>query len=255
MYAAPLSAIVTVLLLSVILFYVGGVRIAHYQMVRSPESKSDGIGPLEGALLGLLALLLSFTFGMAGSRYDARRALIVQESNDIGTVILRADLYPEPIRTQLKRDLQDYVEKRIFYFEASESDAIDQARLEAEKISKKLRNEIIFQSKESPNIVRDNQMISALNALIDIVNSRDAARLAVVPSSITFLLIALTLLGSFIVGYSKKTKKHDWIIVSLYSAMTVMTIYTILDLDRPRRGFIQTRGPHEKIKELRTYFQ
>jgi hypothetical protein len=254
MYTTPLSIIVSFLLLGVILFYLAGVRIGHYRLIHSPESKADGIGSLEGALLGLLALLLSFTFGMAGSRYDARRTLIVQESNDIGTVILRADLYSDSVRAQLKQDLQKYVEKRIVYFEAVEDEAINQARIEAEKISSGLWKKVITLSKESPNVVRDNQMISALNAMIDIVNSRDASRLAIVPNTITYLLFALTLFGSFIIGYSRKTKKHDWIIVALYSLMTVMTLYTILDLDRPRRGFIQTQGPHEKIKELRNYF-
>ena len=82
-YSTPLSLIVILLFVSIFIFYLLGVKISNYKKIHNPESKAGGIGPLEGALLGLLSLLLSFTFGMSASRYDARRSLIVQESNDI----------------------------------------------------------------------------------------------------------------------------------------------------------------------------
>jgi hypothetical protein len=36
-----------------------------------------------GSLLGLLALLLSFTFAMSAARYDARRQLVVKDANQL----------------------------------------------------------------------------------------------------------------------------------------------------------------------------
>jgi surface polysaccharide O-acyltransferase-like enzyme len=98
-------------------------------------------------------------------------------------------------------------------------------------------------------------MIPALNDMIDVVTSRDSARLARVPDPIFWLLIILTLLGSLIIGYSKKEKKNDWIVLSIYSLMTVITIYTIIDLDRPRQGIIKTDTAHQKIIELRNLFR
>ena len=216
--------------------------------------KQKALAPLEGALLGLLSLLLSFTFGMSASRYDARKALIVKEANNIGTVILRSDMYADSIRTQFRKELQEYVEARIAYYEADGDKAINEQLAKAEAISATVWKRAASLAKESPNVVRDNQMISALNEMIDIVTSRDAGRQATVPDLIIYLLISLTVLGSFIVGYSKKEKKNDWIIFTLYTLMTVMTIYTILDLDQSRRGLIQTGTPHEKIIELRNYF-
>jgi hypothetical protein len=253
-YRLPLLLIVFIVFASILLFYFAGVKIADYKRLHNPESKAEGIGPLEGALLGLLSLLLSFTFGMSASRFDARRSLIVHEANDIGTVILRADMYPDTARTLFRKDLQEYVETRIAYYASTDDNVIHHALLSAEKISGAIWERSVQLSKKSPDFVRDNQMIPAINAMMDIVISRDASRLAKVPGLITFLLITLTIMGGFIVGYSKKTKKNDWIILALYSLMTVMTIYTILDLDRPRRGNIQTADPHKKINELRNYF-
>ena len=254
LYKIPSLLIVFILFISIFLFYFLGAKTGNYKKLHTPEAKAAGIGPMEGALLGLLSLLLSFTFGISASRFDTRRTLIVQEANDIGTVILRSDMYTDTVRTQFRKDLQEYVETRIAYYNGLHDKAIDQARANAEVISARIWKRAASLVKSDPLFVRDNQMIPAINQMIDIVASRDAARLATVPDLIIYLLITLTLLGSFIVGYGKKEKKNDWIILTLYSVMTVMTIYTILDLDQPRVGIIQTSVPHEKINELRNYF-
>lgn len=254
LYSMASWLISAILFICIFLFYLIGTKAGKYKKLHNPEAKAEGIGPLEGALLGLLSLLLSFTFGISASRFDNRRALIVQEANDIGTVILRSDLYTDSIRTGFLKDLKDYVEIRIVYYDALTDKEIDQARAKAEIISAHIWERAASLLKTDPLFVRDNQMIPAINQMIDIVNSRDAARLATVPDLIIYLLIILTLSGSFILGYGKKEKKKDWIILTLYAIMVVMTIYTILDLDRPRRGIIQTGIPHQKINELRNYF-
>ena len=254
LYRMPLPLIVFVLFTGIFLLYFSGATLGKYKKLNNPEAKAEGIGPLEGALLGLLSLLLSFTFSMSASRYDARRALIVKEANDIGTVILRSDLYADSLRTQFRKDLQEYAEARIAYYEAATNKIISQELTKAGVISGRIWERATIISKKSPEVVRDNQMLPAVNEMIDIVTSRDASRLATVPEPIIYLLIILTLLGSFIVGYGKKEKKNDWIIITLYSVMTVLTIYTILDLDRPNRGNIKTDTPHKKMNELRSFF-
>jgi len=88
----PTIIIAISLFIGIFLFYLAGVRLGNYQKKYNPDAKAEGVGPLEGALLGLLALLLSFTFGMSASRYDTRRSLLIKEANDIGTVVLRSDM-------------------------------------------------------------------------------------------------------------------------------------------------------------------
>jgi len=255
LYTEPLPFVVSVLFIAILLFYYLGVKIGNYKKLHAPQTKAEGIGPLEGALLGLLALLLSFTFGMSANRFDVRRALITQESTDISAVILFSDMYPDSIRAQFRKDMMDYVEERIAYYNIKDDAPIDQSRLDAKKISASIWKRAVLLSKTSPEFVRDNQMIPAINAMQDIVEFRDAARLATVPDLIIYLLFGLTAFGGFIVGYGKKEKKSDWIVLALYSVMTVLTIYTILDLDRPRSGIIRTVVAHAKIDELRNYFK
>ena len=58
-----------------------------------------------GALLALMGLVLAFTYLFSLSRIDMRKQALVQEANAIGTAFLRADLLPEPGRTELRARL------------------------------------------------------------------------------------------------------------------------------------------------------
>jgi hypothetical protein len=75
---------------------VAGIELGRRIRVRRREEKfSSGLGVIDGAVFGLMALLFSFSFSGAVSRFDARRELIVQETNAISTAWLRVDLLPE----------------------------------------------------------------------------------------------------------------------------------------------------------------
>ena len=80
---------------------------------------SDSFKTLEGAVLGLLSLLLGFSFAMAVSRYDARKQLELDEANAIGTTWLRTSALEEPIRTQSRGVLRQYVPIRLQFFTAA----------------------------------------------------------------------------------------------------------------------------------------
>ena len=70
--------------------------------VRAEGRGSSNLTTLESAMLGLLALMIAFTFSMALSRFEARRDAVMKEANSIGTTALRARLLPEPHRTETR---------------------------------------------------------------------------------------------------------------------------------------------------------
>ena len=252
LYNTPSYIIAFLLLFFILLIYVLGTSIGYRQKIKNPEAKADGIGPLESALLGLFALLLSFTFSQTASRYDKRINLAVTEVSDIGTVIFRTDLYPDSIRTTIRKNLKLYVEARIAYNNAGQNKKrIDQTLAEAEEISGRIWQTVVKEFKSTNLVMPHSVMIPALNSMIDVVTSREAARTSRVPDLIMWLLIILNLLGSFTIGYSKNVKKRDWIILTVYTVMTVATIFTILDMDRPSRGIITTKEWSDKILDLR----
>ena len=83
---------------------VGLSELAWRMGVASSRKKSDAdkdSGTVRSAVLALLGLLLGFSFAIAGARHEARRELLVEEANSIGTTARRAQLLPEPHATNV----------------------------------------------------------------------------------------------------------------------------------------------------------
>ena len=252
--SAPL--LVVILFVGIMLLYFLGLRTMEYKKKRDSSYTADGVGPLEGAVLGLLSLLLAFTFNQSASHYDERRDLVVGESNDIGTALFRSALYPDTLKLAFRNDFKDYIMARIAYYDAgTDEDKILASLQEADDISTRIWQRASSISQLPGDPTRSMQMIPAINNMIDAMSKREEARKKHVPESILWLLFLLCLTGSFIVGYASKSRKIDYVILCTYSLMTVMTIYFILDLDRPRRGIITTSSAHENIHSLLNYFQ
>ena len=242
------------LIISVFLFV--GILVMDYLGFRAKIKKNtegnEGLGAMEGALLGLLGLLLAFTFNLSSLRHDARREAVVEEANNIGTALLRADLYADSIKHLLKADFKQYIESRINYYEVGNDEVkIQNALSQSTLISQKIWARVAELSQKKENYLCSIQMIPALNSMIDIVTSRDDKRLAHVPESIIYLLFILCLTSAFIIGYGRKNQKMDWILVSCFAIMISITVYLILDLDQSRSGVITTDTAHQKMLELR----
>ena len=100
-----------VILLGSFLLFLLSLFIGYWtgRKVRKEGEQDTQVYTILAAILGLLGLLLAFTFSMAAARYDVRRNLVVQESNAIGTAYLRTQMLPEPHRTQISDLLRVYV--------------------------------------------------------------------------------------------------------------------------------------------------
>ena len=90
-----------------------GYRLARNRQLRAQEEKESQVGGMVGATLGLLAFMLAFTFGLAGSRFEDRRQIVLAEANAIGTTYLRTSMIPEPMRTEARNLLREYVAVRL----------------------------------------------------------------------------------------------------------------------------------------------
>jgi hypothetical protein len=232
--------------------YVWGYWLKLKKIKKYPEYSDEGFGAIQGSLLGLLALLLSFTFSMSNSRHDNRYEVMVQEANNIGTAILRADLFPDSARNQYRTGFREYVNARIDLYKAGiNRQQNEAAQRQTNEAGAKLWAMAALAA-QSPDMVTRNSaslMVNALNPMIDSVTTRKASREATIPDSILFLLFALCLASGFIVGYGSK-KTIDWIMVAGFSLMIGVTIFSILDLDRPHRGLITLDRAQQNFIDL-----
>jgi hypothetical protein len=251
LFYVPALLLAGLLFLGIIISYVLGLKVRQYRASRDPSFEPGGLGPLVGALLGLLSLLLAFTFNHSASDYATERDLLVAESIAIETALWRSDLYPDSLRVAFRKDFEEYITARIEYYDAGTNEEwIRVTRQKAEEISGRIWRRAAHDSKQSGGALKSGQMIPAINNMIDIEIKREDARQRHIPDPILWLLLVLCLIGSFVVGYANKSSTIDWVILCSYALMTVLTVYLILDLDRPKRGMIETGTAHQNMIEL-----
>ena len=252
----PASLVALLLFGLMLLFFWLGQMWRINRLSHAKTAREDNTGSLEGSMLGLLALLLAFTFGISNSRYDARRDVIIKEANCIGTAVLRADLYPEPFRSELRADFKEYVEDRIKYYEVGTNlDSIRAALSQSQVISSRIWTKVSQRASNDSPYIRNTFFLQSLNDVIDVANERRYIGISRVPVSIIWMMILLCLVVSFLLGYGMKGKKPDWLMVCIFSLIISMTTYLILDLDRPREGIITMNAVHQSMLDLRDLFK
>ena len=75
------------------------------------RSRKDHYSSVQAMVAALLGLLLAFTVSMAVSRFESRKAAVVNESNAIGTAFLRVALLPEPEQSRAVEAIRDYIDR------------------------------------------------------------------------------------------------------------------------------------------------
>jgi hypothetical protein len=213
------------------------IRLRH-----KDQEASSGLGVIDGAVFGLLGLLLAFAFSGADSRFEARRQLIVQETNAIGTAWLRVDLLPVAAQSQLRQDYRQYVDDRIGFYRDLTDDPIkakaDFANSNA--LQTKIWSESIAAARQDPSPATLSLVLSSLNDMIDITTTRAVALDTHPPLPIYILLFVLALASSLIAGFGMgEQRRRPWLHTVVYAVALTVTIYTILDLEFPRVGIIR----------------
>lgn len=248
----PAFSIALLIFALILIFCYLGFNRRLVRLKSTTEDKLD-MGTFSASVLGLLALLLSFTFNMAYSRYDSRREVIVQEANEIGTAILRTELYPDSITRLMKAEFEKYIDARIVYFDAGTNMArVKETINEATKHSDSIWKIIKQQAQDPANLVRSNQMIPAMNGVIDIVTTREKLTRAYIPDPILIVLVLLIVICSFMIGFSVKNKKSLLIVAALFAFVICITMFLIVDLVQSSKGFITQDAAQQSIVELKS---
>lgn len=200
---------------------------------------ADHLGTIQGAILGLLALLLGFSFSSASDRYGARTQLIVDEANAIGTVWLRTDLIPGAGREATRDLLRRYVVQRLAYYDASDPSARASSAAEMGSLQKQLWTTAVGASKDSPQFA--NILLPAMNELLDAEARRSNASGRHLPTLVVCLLITCALVAVAAVSYAMGVSgRQARVLTSTLAFLLASVLWTIIDLDHPRRGLIRT---------------
>ncbi|MBN8226121.1 hypothetical protein JYK02_01200 [Corallococcus macrosporus] len=208
---------------------------------------------LQASVLGLVALLLAFSFSMAADRYSLRRALVVQEANAIGTLYLRAGFLPEPARGEMRARLRRYTDLRLEGYEAAGSTELFEERLrESDALGTELWSGLEAVAPQLPPAVL-LLTTEALNEVLDTSDERLAAARNLIPTSIFFLLLIGTLGSGVLLGYRPEARLRGVLTWTLFVVVLTAVIFTLMDLDLPTRGRIRVdqqplRSLQEKLR-------
>jgi len=203
-----------------------------------PDSKSLVL-TISSALLGVVGLLLGFSFSMAAGRFESRREVMIDEGNAVGTCYLRTDLLPQPERDDIRRALRAYIDARIAVYGAGAYHMKDAEDTAAASQDHAWRVAAAVARRE-PRDLTSALMLQSLNEMIDLDSKRAAIFRNRVPAIIPALLVATSFLGMCGVGYQSALatrQRHGLISILGFSLAGI--IFVILDLDRPWGGTIR----------------
>ena len=237
---AALSAVG--LFLGMLLFAAMGRRLGVARLARDPEGLSKGTGAAEAAVFGLLGLMLAFSFSGAASRFEARRDLIVQEANAVGTAYLRLDLLPEQTQPRLRVLFRRYLDARVVAHQsAHDLDLAYRKLAEAEALQAEIWSAAVAACQRTDAMPQAAiLLLAAVNEMIDITSTRTMARMSHPPVVVFVMLGLLELIGALLVGYATSANRdRSWLHTTLFAAILAMTFYIIVDLEFPRLGLIQ----------------
>jgi len=222
------------------LFYEGGFKFGRWYQERTPGEQEGPTNLLVGSILALLAFLLAVTMSMASDRFDARRGIVLDEANSIGTTYLRAGYLPEPASSQIRELLREYVPLRVVVTDAKAAKVVVDIQR-----SQEILNEVWTISEGIAKNTDQGDLVSlyleSLNETIDINETRITAGLyARVPETVLLLLVIGSALSIGMVGYSAGLTKRRALLNAFVLVIALgAVIMIIVDLDRPREGFIQ----------------
>jgi len=232
----PLPVIYIITAVIILIAMELGWRYGNYRRRRAEEENKAPVSAAVGATVGLLAFLLAFTFGMAESRYNNRKQVVLLEANAIGTTYLRTDFLSEQARDEARNLLREYAALRS---RGANTVMSPEGMLKTSYILDRLWA-IAANAGTKSDSITTGLFTQSLNEMIDI----DAVRLAAlrnrIPDSIWFMLCVVTLVSMFSMGYQfGLTGIHSWA-GTILLVIVFTTVFTLIaDLDRPQDGLVQ----------------
>jgi len=216
--------------------------------------KIGGLAAVEGAVFGLMGLLIAFTFGSAAARFETRRDLIVEETNDIGTAYLRLDLLPPIAQPPLRDAFRRYVDIRLaVYRNVADVDAAKAELARMADLQKEIWDAAVVACRESGSQPATMLLLPALNAMIDITTVRTVALQAHQPPLILVMLALMMLACSLLAGFGMAGgAPRSWLHVVCFAAVLTIAFYVILDLEYPRVGLIRINWMDQILRDLRS---
>lgn len=214
-------------------------RIGLYARVRRPlkDDERADFAVVQGATLTLLGLIIGFSFSMAISRYDQRKAYEEEEANAIGTEYARADLMPA-VSESVKGDLKRYTDLRIAFYQIRSQEKLRSANTEMTALQAKMWATVSKQGLLEPNPLT-SLVVSGMNDVLNSQGYTQASWWNRIPVSAWGLLVVIAISANILVGYSIRTERAKAGLLFVLPLIVSISFFLIADIDSPRGGLIR----------------
>jgi hypothetical protein len=204
---------------------------------RHPDEHSQ-LGVIQAATLGLMGLLLGFSYSGAIERFEARQRLIVQEANAMGTVWLRCDLLSPDASARVRQELREYGRGVLDAFRDPGSPAFEEAMLRAQASEQRMWDAV--QKEVNAERLQARETMHVVNQLFDVRAERVAAARRHMPMFVLGALVACAAISVGAIGYGLAGGRAALVppAIALIVLMTIV-LWIVLDMDYPRYGFIR----------------
>lgn len=214
-----------------------GFRLARH---RRTEDEKEGSDFLASATLGLLALLLGFTFSLALQRHEERRALVIAEANALGSSWLRIQAIDRADREKIIVPFRQYAETRLQWSLSSDEGAGSSA-IYARGVSQQMQvwDAVTAALANGEAFVDAKLMLDPINESFDIAAEREEQRQAHLPLSMLLMLMLFMLFSTVLVGWRLgEVGRRLLVPTGLTALLLTLAVVVTLDLDLSRSGTI-----------------
>lgn len=174
-----------------------GWRIGRQRLLALGEDWQAGLGTLDGAVFGLMGLLVAFTFTGAATRFDARRSLVTEHVNAIGTAWLRLDLLAAPEREKARDGFRRYVDAQLEILgNSGNNDAVRAGMGRLSSIQQEIRETLIQAAKSDKSLPLTQTVLPPVNEMFDLSTTRYMAARQHPPVAV-FLMLGLPCAGQW----------------------------------------------------------
>jgi len=227
-----------------------GYRVGRGIHRRSKGEKESSVSSIEASILGLLAFMLAFTFGIVADRYQDRKELVRREANVINTVYLRADFLPEKDRIRTAELLRAYVQQRLTAVLSRDPGQMNRMLADSDRTQRELWDIAVVNGRTDLNSDVYALFIDALNEMIDVHRLRLTVGLQTrVPSGIWLSFYILMVLSMVGVGYQTAIAGSKRTLAGPILALSFSLVITLIaELDRTRSRYIPV--PQDPMQNL-----
>jgi hypothetical protein len=230
-----------------------GWWLGRRRLATTPKEEQASLGIMEGFIFGLLGLLIAFSFTGAMGRFDTRKALIMEEANDISTAYLRLDLLTPEAQKPLRDEFRDYTDSRINYFRHLDDENVKQTeKARFTKLQGDIWNQAVAATQSQTTTTSTMLLLPALNTMFDITSTREMATTTHPPAASFILLVCLVFASSFLAGFAMRdSSQRSWPHIFAFVLMAGATVYLIVDVEFPRMGLIRVDSADFAMQDVR----